>query len=59
MCYGPTSHRQRGGHEAKEGETLMAEVGSMSRGTCTCEARTEGKKAQPRCMIRGGARDEC
>ena len=26
--------------EVKEGEALMAKVGSMSSGTCTCEART-------------------
>ena len=36
----------------------MAKVGSMSSGTCTCEARTEGKCAKPRCMIKGSARDE-
>ena len=36
----------------------MTKVGRMSSGTCTCEARTEGKCAKPRCMIKGSARDE-
>ena len=36
----------------------MTKVGSMSSGTCTCEARAEGKGAKPRCMIKGRARDE-
>jgi len=36
----------------------MAKVGSMSSGTCMCEARTEGEWATPRCMIKGSARDD-
>ena len=56
-CYGPTSHR-KGGREVREGEEPMTKVGRMSSGTCTCEARTEGKCAKPRCMIKGSARDE-
>ena len=45
--------------EVREGEAPMTKVGSMSSGTCTCEARAEGKGAKPRCMIEGRARDEC
>ena len=44
-CYGPTSHR-KGGREVKEGKVLMAKVGSMSSGTCTCEARMESVRNQ-------------
>jgi hypothetical protein len=39
-CYGPTSHR-KGGREVKGGKGLMAKVGSMSSGTCTCEVRAD------------------
>ena len=39
-CYGPTSHR-KGGPEVKGGKGLMAKVGSMSSGTCTCKARAD------------------
>jgi hypothetical protein len=44
-CYGPTSHR-KGGREVKEGKVLMAKVGSMSSGTCTCEVRAESARNQ-------------
>jgi len=44
-CYGPTSHR-KGGREVKEGEAPMTKVGSMSSGTCTCEAREESVRRQ-------------
>jgi hypothetical protein len=37
---------QKGGREVKEGEALMAKVGSMSNGTCACEARTESVRNQ-------------
>jgi len=36
----------------------MTKVGSMSSGTCMCEAGAEGRGAKPRCMIKGRARDE-
>ena len=42
---GPTSHRKEG-REVKEGEALMAKVGTMSSGTCTCEARIESVRNQ-------------
>ena len=37
---------QKGGTRVQRGEALMAKVGSMSRGTCTCEARTESVRNQ-------------
>ena len=52
------AQKGEGGREFKEGESLTTKVGSMSSGTCTCEARTEGKGVKPRCMIKGSARDE-
>ena len=39
-CYGPASHKKVG-LEVKEGKVLMAKVGNMSSGTCTCEVRAE------------------
>ncbi len=39
-CYGPTSHR-KGGREVQGCKVLMAKVGSMSSGTCTCKARAD------------------
>ena len=33
----------------------MTKVGSMSSGTCMCEAGAEGRGAKPRCMIKGRA----
>ena len=32
---------QKGGREVKEGKVLMAKVGSMSSGTCTCKVRAD------------------
>ncbi len=34
------------GREVKEGGSLMAKVGNMSSGTCTCEARMESVRNQ-------------
>ena len=36
----------KGGREVKVGKVLMAKVGSMSSGTCTCEVRAESVRNQ-------------
>ena len=40
------AQKGEGGREFKEGESLTTKVGSMSSGTCTCEARAECVRSQ-------------